>query len=150
MGKIYLLLQHKLYYIDYIDDERVEDDEILGCFTEDKLEEAKRYYIDGGYKANELVFQTYDFTIRKNRKYVYILRYDYIKILPNGEWGAGYFYRFAPMYSYRECMAYKKELLKQEKYRVMPEKLFCYSDDGFFVRKLEINVVYLPKLIKKI
>ena len=137
MGKIYLLEQRKFYYIDVNDNENVEDNFIIGYFTADKIIKAKNYCIDKGISEKELFVEEYDFQFKKNRKYVYILMYEYSRVCSNDRF-EDYYYKFQPMHSRKECLVLKKQLLNEEKYQKTLNKIYD-SKDGFFIDKIEIN-----------
>ena len=84
----------------------------------------------------------FDFDYKKNQQYIYELGYEY-SILNHKKQYVDYDYLFAPQNSLAACKKLKKEVLKIDKYKPSPEKIFDdQAPDGFWIVKLKLNQLY--------
>ena len=141
MNELFFLKHKIFYYKDPIDNENVEDIYIIGYFTMEKINDAVKYCIEKGIPRNELVIEKYKLNLRPNRKYIYVLSYEYSTKLKNGEY-QDYYYIFEPMLSRKACVDLKLKLLKEKNYSNRKEKIYDISKDGFYISKEEINAIY--------
>lgn len=76
---------------------------------------------------------TFDFSLRKNQKYLYVLNYEYFT-----NDGTCFSYQFEPCASREKCMLIKKEKMKEDKYKTNPSKIIKSGKNGWFIEKYEI------------
>lgn len=140
---IYRLEKVKFYRFDRKDQEAVEDRYLIGYFSSpEELEKAVAICEENGIPAKNLEAMRFDFTYIGKGKTVYELSYGY-SILNRKKQYVDYYYSFAPQNSVSACKKLKKEILKIDKFKPSPEKIFDDDmPDGFWIEKLSINKLY--------
>ena len=140
---IYRLDKVKFYRFDWKDKEEVEDRFKLGYFSSlEELDKAVAICVENDIPFKNLEAMRFDFDYKKNQKYIYELGYEY-SILNRKKQYVDYDYLFAPQNSLAACKKLKKEVLKIDKYKPAPEKIFDdEAPDGFYIEKLKLNKLY--------
>ena len=140
---IYRLDKVKFYRFDWKDKEPVEDRFVLGYFSSlEELDKAAPICVENGVPFDDLEAMRFDFDYIKNRNYIYELSYEYA-ILNRKKQYVDYSYLFAPQNCISACKKLKKEVLKIDKYKPSPEKIFeDYMPGGFYIAKLKLNKLY--------
>ncbi len=143
MSKIYLLRQKKVHYFDEEDSESVESTFTIGYLSSKKLEEGKACCLSKGVPKEEIDIEEYDMGKRGYRRFIYVLRYEFTRI-KQGEYH-DYYYHFPPLRSKTECLRLKQSLLLQKKYQADDSKIYEDTPDGFFIDKVEVDYMFIPK-----
>lgn len=140
---IYRLEKFHFYYYDYEDGEDVEDCCVLGYFSSKKeVEKAIAVCERNGISQNDLRTIRFEFCYTNRQEYVYELSYGY-SILNQKNRYIDYSYVFPPQNTDDDCKRMKNELIKTEKFKPMPNKIFDDEmPDGFWVEKLKLNKLY--------
>ena len=140
---IYRLDKVKFYRFDWKDKEEVEERFNLGYFSSlEELDKAVAVCVENDVPFKSLEAMRFDFDYKKNQKYIYELGYEY-SILNKKKQYVDYSYLFAPQNSIAACKKLKKEVLKIDKYKPAPEKIFDdQAPDGFWLVKLKLNNLY--------
>ena len=76
---------------------------------------------------------TFDFSLQKNQKYLYVLNYEYFT-----NDGTCFSYQFEPCTSREKSMLIKKEKMKEDKYKTNPSKIIKSGKNEWFIEKHEI------------
>ncbi len=140
---IYRLEKFHFYYHDYDDGEDVEDCYVLGYFSSKKeIEKAVSVCEQNGISRNELRTIRLEFCYINKQKYVYELSYG-CSVLNQRKQYVDYSYVFPPQNSVEDCKRMKSELIKTEKFKPVPDKIFDdEATDGFWIEKLKLNKLY--------
>ena len=140
---IYRLDKVIFYRYDYKDSENVENCFCLGYFDSvEELEKAVLICEQNGISSADLQAMRFDFCYNEKQKFAYELTYGY-SVLNRKKQYVDYSYIFAPQNSLKNCKKLKNDLLKTEKYKPSPNKIFDDEmPDGFWIEKFIINKLY--------
>ncbi len=130
----------KFYYHDESDDEDVEDRNGIGYFTDEKIQnDAIKLCKALKEEGEEIVITKSTLDMNYNQKYIYVLMYEY-STKENEEY-TDYYYRFEPMSNPKKCLEYKQKICNEPRYRDDGNRIFDDTPDGFYVKKVEINLI---------
>lgn len=151
MGE-HVLMKKKIVWLERVEydgydekeQEDVEDRYTVGYFScEEYVKRAKCFFEARGVPATEWKETAFEMDIHGNQRYLYVLRYDYYKFIPPDEKDYdNYYYTFPPQTSVTACRKMKAELRKNPKFRHRPDRIYIFSNDGFFIEKDKIDFVY--------
>ncbi len=143
MTTIYCLQKYRFFYYDEEDDENVETRYLLGYFnSSEKVKDAIEVCKANGISDDELRVETFELSLSKRQKYLYILTYAY-SILNAREEYTDYDYVFEPKTNRKQCLELKEQLEKQLKYRHTSEKIYdSETVNGFYIACYELNKLY--------
>ena len=141
MKKDIFLLEYVLFYgYDTIDDEKIEDRYVIGFFTsKEKLEEAKKNCLMSGLNKKCFVVTDYIITMNYNQEYVYVLYYEYSKLIDDKY--EDYYYYFEPQSNVKKCIELKNKLKNDKFYQHNNEKIYYDSTDGFLIKKIKLDFI---------
>ena len=140
---IYCLQKYRFFNYDEKDDENVEIWYLLGYFNSlEKVKDAIEVCKANGISDDELRVETFELSLSKRQKYLYILTYAY-SILNAKEEYTDYDYVFEPKTNRKQCLELKAQLEKQPKYRHTYEKIYdSETINGFYIARYELNQLY--------
>ncbi len=140
---IYCLQKYRFFYYDEADDENVEIRYLLGYFNSpEKVKDAIEVCKANGISDDELRVETFELSLSKRQRYLYILTYAY-SILNAKEEYTDYDYVFEPKTNRKQCLELKGQLEKQPKYRHTNEKIYDPDTmNGFYIARYELNQLY--------
>lgn len=138
--KIYKLEYTTVYYKDSFDNEDVEERYIIGFFSNELLLiEAMNICKFEGMNKDCLQITEYELDCWYDKKYVYVLFYEYSRISNGIQWD--YYYSFPPQPNKIKCILQKKSLLNDFNYKNSADKIYYDSKDGFRIKRVLLNFV---------